>query len=155
MRDSGVIRSPWLGNVKWDRQRELFFPGGLPGFEQEHRMIPVEIPAQRPLVYLQSLEHEAVCFLCLPIRAIDPGYELNLSEDEKAMILLEEDSQPAIGPDVLCLGLLVPSGLTVESNLGTPIVINLHTSRGVQCVSSGQTRKFLRLEENGCWEAPC
>ena len=150
-----IIHSPWLGDVTWDRGCELFFPCGLPGFEQERRMIPVEIPAQRPLVYLQSVEHAGVCFVCLPILAIDPEFELRLSDEEREAIFLGENRAPSMGGDVLCLGLLMPVGTTVESNLSAPIVINLHTSRGIQCMAGGQARTYLRLDENGCWETPC
>ena len=150
-----VVRSPWLGDVVWEPRCELFFPFGLPGFEAERRMIPVEIPAQRPLVYLQSLKHEAVCFLCLPVLVIDPTFELNLSGDEKTALLLEAGSEPRMGADILCLGLLVPSGATVKANLGAPIVISLHNSRGIQCVAAGQSRREVHLGENGQWEGLC
>ena len=39
-----TIHSPWLGDVESDPQCELLFPAGLPGFEEQHRMLPVEIP---------------------------------------------------------------------------------------------------------------
>ena len=118
-------------------------------------MIPVEIPAQRPLVYLQSLEHESVCFLCLPVTAIDPAFEVTLSEDDKAAIQFDPGPEPVMGRDILCLGLLVPSGSTVEANLGAPIVINLHSSRGIQCVSASQSKRALRLSDTGIWELSC
>ncbi len=47
---------------------------------------------------------------------------------------LPASQNPAIGRDVLCLALLVPSGCTVQTNLDAPIVINLHNGRGVQAV---------------------
>jgi flagellar assembly factor FliW len=155
MTERNVIRSPWLGEIEWNSGAELLFPCGLPGFETERRMIPVEIPAQRPLVYLQSLERDHICFLALPVLVIDPGFQLRLQDDEKAAILLPEDCDPVIGSDVLCLGLLVPSEHTVRVNLNAPIVINLHNLMGVQCVSSGARPGCLRLEENGRWEAEC
>src|SRR6185437_1157974 len=55
-----TIHSPWLGDLEWDPECEILFPCGLPGFEDEHRILPVEIPAQRPLVYLQSIENTAI-----------------------------------------------------------------------------------------------
>jgi flagellar assembly factor FliW len=155
MTERNVIHSPWLGEIEWNPGCELLFPGGLPGFETERRMIPVEIPAQRPLVYLQSLAHDNVCFLALPVLAINPDFQLRLPEEEKAAILLPEDCEPVIGADVLCLGLLVPSEHTVKVNLNAPIVINLHNSMGVQCVSTGEHPGSFRLEENGRWEMAC
>jgi flagellar assembly factor FliW len=155
MSERNVVRSPWLGEIEWNPGCELTFPWGLPGFETERRMIPVEIPAQRPLVYLQSLERDNICFVALPVRVIDPSFRLCLQEEERAALLLPDDREPAIGDDVLCLGLLVPSEHTVKVNLNAPIVINLHNSMGVQCVSTGQGAGCLRLGENGRWEAAC
>ena len=118
-----MIHSPWIGEIEWDEQCEIHFPHGLPGFENERRFLPVEIPAQRPLVYLQSVENHAVCFLCLPVLTIDPAFALELSEDDHAMLRLEDGLEPELGRDVLCLGLLAPLGRTVETDLRTPIVI--------------------------------
>jgi|GEM_PF-1200810 len=151
----GVIRSPWLGDVEFGPQSELFFPCGLPGFEDERRMLPVEIPAQAPLVYLQSLTNAGICFLALPVFVVDSGFRLSLSEDERSMLQFPEDRDPAIGADVLCLALLLPSGDSVRVNLNAPVVINLHNSRGVQCVSTGKPAGCFRLEENGRWERAC
>jgi flagellar assembly factor FliW len=152
---ANVITSPWLGDIEWTTGCELLFPHGFPGFESERRMIPVEVPAQRPLVYLQSTGRGDVCFLALPVRVIDPAFELHLQEDEKAAIQLPEDAEPVIGTDVLCLGLLVPSGRTVQVNLNAPIVINLHNSTGIQCVTESARRGCFRLDENGRWENVC
>jgi len=151
----GVIHSPWIGDVEWDSHCELFFPHGLPGFEDHRRMIPVEIPAQRPLVYLQSADRAEVCFVCLPVLAIDPRFRLELSDEESAALLLPPNCTPEIGVDVLCLGLLMPSGETVLANLRAPIVVNLHNARGVQCIPGGKSRSSFRLGESGSWEPVC
>jgi flagellar assembly factor FliW len=152
---SGVIHSPWIGDIEWDSRSELLFPHGLPGFEDHRRMLPVEIPSQRPLVYLQSVECAEVCFLCLPVLAIDPCFQLELSEEEGAAIFLPENCAPEIGVDVLCLGLLIPSDTTVQANLSAPIVVNLHNGRGVQCVAHGKTVSRFRLGQDGRWEPAC
>jgi flagellar assembly factor FliW len=152
--------TPWLGEICWEAACELHFPAGLPGFEQCRRMVPLEIPSQRPLVYLQSAEQGGVCFLALPVLAIYPGFALHLSEDD--LSLLEFDAagssqreSPALGTDVLCLALLRPFGSTVETNLDAPIVINLHNSRGIQAVSPASAAGSYRLTENGDWQAVC
>ncbi len=44
---------------------------------------------------------------------------------------------------------------TVRVNLNAPIVINLHNSMGVQCVSTGARPGCSRLAESGCWEIAC
>jgi flagellar assembly factor FliW len=150
-----VIHSPWLGEFESDPGAELFFPAGMPGFENERRMLPVEIPSQRPLVYLQSLENVDVCFVALPVFVIDTGFRLVLPEDERSALQLSENVEPAIGVDVLCLALLISSGAGVRVNLNAPVVINLHNSRAVQCVSAVNPAAYFWLSENGRWECQC
>jgi flagellar assembly factor FliW len=114
-------------------------------------MLPVEIPSQRPLVYLQSLANPEICFAALPVFVVDSGFQLHLSEDELVALGLPEQSEPGIGSDVLCLVLLIPSGEAVRANLNSPIVINLHNSRAVQCLCARNTAAHYRLGEDGQW----
>jgi flagellar assembly factor FliW len=154
---TGIV-SPWLGEILWENGCELHFPSGLPGFERFQRIVPVEIPSQRPLIYLQSVEKGDVCFLALPVLAVQPQFELCLSEDDRSTLELDRflpanDASPALGTDVLCLALLVPFGKTVQTNLDAPIVINLHNRRGVQAISPAAG--YWRLSQFGGWEAVC
>jgi flagellar assembly factor FliW len=157
---ANCMLSPHLGEISWEPACELHFPAGLPGFEQSRRMVPVEIPSQRPLIYLQSAEQPGVCFVSLPVLAVNAGFELRLSEDDRSMLGFDEsglsgDSVPTLGADVLCLALLVPTGPTVKTNLDAPIVINLHNGRGIQAVSTEVVAGSFRLSRNGVWEALC
>jgi flagellar assembly factor FliW len=146
------VESPWLGEIRWSAAEELCFPAGLPGFERCQRMVPVEIPSQRPLIYLQSVEDARVCFVAMPVLAVWPEFALQISDDDRAAVGLAEDA--AIGTDVMCLALLLPWGRSVQSNLDAPIVINLQNGRGVQAVAPAGTAGLFRLGENG-WEAAC
>lgn len=149
------VCSRWLGDIEYIPGTELFFPGGLPGFETERRMLPVEIPSQRPLVYLQSMECPEICFASLPVFVIDSGFRLDLSEEERAALELPENADPSIGVDVLCLALLIPCGDAVRVNLNAPVVVNLHNARALQCVSARDKAGHFRLEQNGRWERQC
>jgi flagellar assembly factor FliW len=148
-----AIESPWLGEIRWNAAEELFFPAGLPGFERCYRMVPVEIPSQRPLIYLQSAEDAGVCFVAMPVLAVWPGFALELSEDDRAAIGLGE-GEGAIGTDLLCLALLLPWERSVQANLDAPVVINLHNGRGVQAIAPAGTAGLFRLSGSG-WEAAC
>lgn len=150
-----VIQSPWLGDIESDPQCELLFPSGLPGFEEERRMLPVEIPAQRPLLYLQSMESAQICFVALPVYVIDPEFQLRISDEERALLQLPEDLDPVIGADVLCVVLLMRSGPTVQANLNAAVVINLHNRRGIQCVHPAGLSAFFRLSADSGWTALC
>lgn len=154
------IMSPWLGEIQWDTGSELDFPGGLPGFEQHTRMVPVEIPSQRPIVYLQSVLNAAVCFLTLPVLTVHPDFRLRISEDDRGMLGLEQNDAsaalaPLLGTDVICLALLVPSAGTVQTNLDAPIVVNLHNHRGIQAVGTESVAGVFRLSPGGRWQPAC
>jgi flagellar assembly factor FliW len=150
-----TIHSPWLGDVESDTGCELLFPFGLPGFEDQRRMVPIEIPAQRPLIYLQSVERAEICFVGLPVYVIDPAFQLRLSDDERSTLELPEGCDPAIGVDVLCIALLMRPGRSVEANLNASVVINLHNRRGVQCVPVPGRSAGFQLSADDGWTALC
>jgi len=118
-------------------------------------MLAVEVPAQRPLVYLQSVEKPGVCFVSLPVRTIQPDFEVALSEEDRAALRIADDLQPRIGDDILCLALLFPADGELEANLGAPIVINLHNLRCVQSQGSENEPRHYRLGVDGRWEPVC
>ena len=153
--DNAVIQSRWLGEIESDPRSELIFPAGIPGFENDRRMLPVEIPSQRPLVYLQSVIHPDTCFAALPVFVIDPGFRLRLSDEERSLLELPEGCDPVVGADVLCLALLMSSGDAVRVNLNAPVVINLHNSRAIQSIATDRATGYFRLEPTGRWEPRC
>jgi flagellar assembly factor FliW len=153
---NSVIQSRWLGEIESDPGSELIFPAGIPGFEHHcSRILPVEIPSQRPLVYLQSLLHPDICFAALPVFVIDPGFRLRLSDEERSLLELPEGCDPVVGADVLCLALLMSSGDAVRVNLNAPVVINLHNSRGIQSIATDRTTGYFWLEPTGRWVPRC
>jgi flagellar assembly factor FliW len=150
-----TVQSTHLGDIDWSPGCEIFLPAGLPGFEDERRMIPVEVPQQRPLVFLQSLETPSTCFVSLPVRTIFPAYQLSLSEDDRAALRCDGDRELSIGADVLCLVLLVPFEDTVQANLDAPVVINLHNRRCIQSLPTEPKAGRFRLVDGGRWEPIC
>jgi flagellar assembly factor FliW len=149
------LDTPHLGQLSWDSASEILLPHGLPGFEEERRMLPVEIPAHRPLVFLQSVARPDVCFAALPVNTICPEFDLQLCEEDRTSLGLTEESPCEVGADLLCLAILFPSEGSVESNLAAPVVINLHNSVCVQSVVAGRPPVRYKLSEAGAWEVAC
>lgn len=151
-----VIASPLLGEIEAGADCEMVFPFGIPGFEDMRRVIPVEIPAQRPLVYLLHAERPEICFLALPVFVIDPRFKLTMNEDECAAVGLPATSlEPKIGEEVLCLALLMPADRNVRANLGSPIVVNLRNLRGIQCTPPEGYSNAYQLSDDGQWAPEC
>jgi flagellar assembly factor FliW len=87
-------------------------------------------------VYLQSVTNPALCFVALPVQLIDPGYELEISDEDAETIGLAGSAAAAIGSNVLCLALLSIRETGVTANLMAPLVTSLATRRSVQAVSA-------------------
>lgn len=124
-----------FGVVRCHEGAELFFPGGLPAFETAQRFVLIEQPATSPIAFLQSVDSKDLCFPTLPILAVDPTYELAISREDLLELALDDNRQPDIGLEVLCLAIVsVPENCPATANLLAPVVVNLENRRGVQAI---------------------
>ena len=123
------------GEIEYSEDVVMHFSEGLFGFESETRFLPIEVPALHPLLFLQSVDRQGLCFITLPILVIDPFYRLNLSPSDLELAGLPPGRQPAIGEDVLCLAILtLHQDAPGTANLIAPLVMNLHTRQAVQAI---------------------
>lgn len=104
------------------------------GFESETEFVLLQAPDQYPLVYLQSVRTPELCFLALPVLAIDREYTLLLGPEDAARLATPE--LPRIGADVLCLVLITTGEDGPTANLLAPIVVNLHGRQALQCINT-------------------
>jgi flagellar assembly factor FliW len=89
----------------------------------------VEQPATAPILFMQSLEVPDLCFLMAPLSALDPGYELSMTPEDRNRLGLAPDGE------MQCLAILsAPENGPMTANLLAPVVINLSTRRAVQAV---------------------
>ncbi|MCU1232529.1 MAG: hypothetical protein JWP63_496 [Candidatus Solibacter sp.] len=129
------FETKYFGNIQFDEASVVVFPAGLPAFEEKRRFLALHFQPSAPLVYLQSLEAGELCFVTLPVGAIDPNYQLTMSDDDVERIGLARGRQPAIGSDVLCLAVLSIREGGPTANLLAPVVINLANRLAVQAVA--------------------
>jgi len=111
----------------------IAFPAGLPGFAQCRRFLPLEDASRKPLMFLQSLEEPQLCFLTLPISAVDPAYRLKINAEDLALIGLEK--QPGPGDTAECWVIIAFGEDHIPfANLLAPLLINRATALAVQAV---------------------
>lgn len=129
------ISTKQFGIVQFAEEDIFDFPYGLPGFEAEHRFLCIERPALRPVVFLQSIERTDLCFITLPARSVDPGYELEVASEERTVLGLAT-AEPAVWEQSLaCLAIVcLPADGTPTANLLGPVVLSRETRKGVQAV---------------------
>ena len=134
----------------------IHFPLGIPAFETETRFIAVERPDAQPIVFLQSLQIPSLCFLALPVTAIDPDYRLAVGAEDLELLGYPTNEQPQISGDLTCLAILtIPEQGVPTANLMAPILLRRDTRVAVQAVQtdsgySHQTPLFPKPEEPRC-----
>jgi flagellar assembly factor FliW len=145
-----------FGLLEYPEDAVIHFPSGIPAFETETRFLAVERPDALPIIFLQSLQVPSLCFLTLPVMAIDPGYRLMACAEDLALLGYPTDQQPDIAGDLTCLAVLtIPENGVPTANLMAPILIRRDTRVGVQAVQvdspySHQTPLFPKPEETRC-----
>jgi flagellar assembly factor FliW len=132
------VQSRYFGLLEYAEQDLFVFREGLPGFPLETSFLPVEIPDQFPLVYLQSLLNPDLCFIALPAPCLVSNYRPRLDPEDLAAIGITPDSVP--GPDSLVLALICfTEDGTAAANLRAPLLINTHSRCGVQATQTDET----------------
>jgi flagellar assembly factor FliW len=86
-----------FGKISFEPESELEFPCGFPGFDSRKRFVAVGFVESDPLVYWQSLEDPTLCFITMPILAVDPKYHPKVSGDDLQQLGLPSTRQPRIG----------------------------------------------------------
>ena len=130
------VHTQYFGTLSYEPDAPVEFPQGLPGFEDRRRFLALQFEDTQPLVYLQSLEDPGLCFITLPVLAIDPQYQLRVSHEDRERIGLATGRPLRIGDDVLCLAVVSIRESGPTANLLGPIVVNLRNQKAVQAVAA-------------------
>jgi flagellar assembly factor FliW len=133
-----VINTLMLGNISYEPEAAFQFPRGLPGFEERRSFVAIKLPGSEPLVFVQSLEDPGLCFVTLPVGAVEQDYELEMRDEDLELVGFPAGFQPAIGIDVACLVVIAIRETGPTANLLAPLVLNLRTSKAVQAVVASQ-----------------
>jgi flagellar assembly factor FliW len=129
------ILTKYFGELEYQEQDVVRFPSGLPAFEEDLQFLVIEPAAQAPLAFLQSTRQPRLCFLALPVLAIDPQYALSVTTEDLGALELDTTRQPSIGAEIDCLAVVAaPEQGPATANLLAPIVINRKSRLGLQAV---------------------
>ncbi len=150
------VQSLYFGTFECESSSEIHIPYGLPGFENERSLIAVEIPEQHPLVYLQSGTNPDLCFLSLPAQVIQPGFQLELSAEERIALGFDQREALIPGRNLLVLALLFPCDSSLQVNLAAPLIVHIGKMTGVQClIENAPAQPRMCLQDDGKWVPVC
>lgn len=131
-----------FGLVEYNDDAVVEFPHGLPAFETDTRFIVIEKPEIAPVIFLQSLIHPELCFLTLPIEAVDAHYRLEVPPEEARILTAGSDGAIA-SEDLLTLAIVtLREDGPPTANLMAPVVIYRKTRRGHQVIQPDATYSF-------------
>lgn len=124
-----------FGHIDVDPDTILSFPRGLPGFEQHTRFAlihEVGDTAEVPTSYtLQSLDDPMVAFQIVDPAAFGFNYELEISDDESALLQVASPDDLAV---MIALLRREDPSKQIEANFRAPMIINTATRIGLQKV---------------------
>ena len=104
------------------------FPSGIPGFESHRRFVLIASAELSPLGCLKSVDSSDVSFLVIDPRLVSFGYDLTLSDSERARL--------GAGPDdpLLWLAIVTITESDATANLRAPVIINPARMLGCQVI---------------------
>jgi len=148
------LQSPLLGLLRYDPREVVFFPDGIPAFEDQHRFILVPVAEKPPVILLQGVDCPELAFLTVPVESVVSGYELELTPEAKEALGRSPEAELAVGRELLCLAIVTAARQgPATANLLAPVVIDVETRRGIQFIQfdSGYSHQHplgARIEED-------
>lgn len=134
-----ILKTKFHGALPYEPHQVLRIPQGVFGFPEEKDFLLLELASSRPLVFIQSVRSQNLCFLGLPVQVIDSGYKLTLRPEDRFALGYSPDAQPAMGKELLCVAILTigEPHEPATANLAAPLVIDIAAHRGVQAIVMG------------------
>lgn len=115
------IQTTNFGEIKINKDKIIYFPEGLPGFEDEKEFfIILNEDKDNPFHFLQSLNSPELSFVILNPFEIFEDYDILLPQTAKSKLKIESEEDLAIYTIVV-----MPVDITkTTTNLLGPIIIN-------------------------------
>ncbi|MBQ7155776.1 MAG: flagellar assembly protein FliW [Synergistaceae bacterium] len=120
-----------FGTVSYSDDELLFFPRGIPAFEEHHKWI-LAGSDDSAIRWLQNIEDGSLALPVTSPDAVRPDYNAKVPDDELKLLGTKDFSELAF-----LIVLSVPDGepWNMTANLRAPILVNLRTHRAVQVIA--------------------
>ncbi len=129
------VETKYFGMLSCAEESVFDFPQGLPAFEDEKVFVLITVPEAAPLVFLQSLTRANLCFVAVPVLAVDKSYQLAIAPEDLDYLGLATSRQPESGAEVMVLALVsLHDESLATANLMAPVALNWKTRRGLQAI---------------------
>ena len=126
-----TVKTSRFGEVSYSDDDLLFFPRGIPAFEENHKWI-LAGSDDNAIRWLQNIEDGNLALPVTSPDAVRPDYNAKIPDDELKLIGTKDFSELAF-----LIVLSVPEGAPwdMTANLRAPILINIRTRKAVQVIA--------------------
>ncbi len=118
-----------FGQIEYDPDNLLNFPGGMVGFPQLHRFIVMPNKKQGPLFWVQSVDDPDIAFVLTDPSNFFLDYGVVPDEAEREKLEIGEEDEFFILTVVT-----VPPDQNITVNLSAPIIFAPKTNRAIQVI---------------------
>ena len=125
-----IVDTARFGSFDTKDSKLIDFPNGLPGFEELHKFIILEVSDTWPIYWLQSTDNEYIALPVIVSFEILDDYNIYIKENELEGLYVESKN------DLLILNVaVIPQNIQdMTINLAAPIVINVKRGIGKQII---------------------
>ena len=120
-----------LKNVPVDPETLFAFPEGIAGFEDCKRFKLFHEEGKATVFWLQSVDDTEVMFPIVAPEALDIEYQIELADDDCALLGLHGTDEVAV---VVIVYRNEAEGGKIAANTRSPVILNLNSRKGMQKV---------------------
>lgn len=130
-----LIDTDRFGTFDTKDSKLIEFPQGLPGFEELHNFIILEVVQTKPIYWLQSTDNKFIALPVILTFEILDDYYIDIRDNELEELFVESQN------DLLIMNVVViPDQIEkMTVNLAAPIVINAVRGTGKQIIVDAKT----------------
>lgn len=121
-----------LKDVAINPETVLTFPKGLVGFEDKQRFSIFHEDGKPTVFWLQSLDDPQLSFSIVPPDAIDIAYEIELSDEDNALLQLARPEDALVVVILYRDAAGADGKQPIAASTRSPLVINLERRLGMQ-----------------------
>jgi len=125
------IKTERFGEVAFTSEDILFFPRGIPAFEDKHQWI-LAGSDDSAIRWLQSLDDSALALPVTSPDAVQPDYNARIPEDDLNLVGTFNPAELAL---LIVVSIPESAPWNMTANLRAPILINIKTRRAVQVIA--------------------
>jgi flagellar assembly factor FliW len=124
------IHTSRFGSITVVPDAVIHFPEGLLGFNELHRFVLLDDPADEIFAWLQSCEDPSIAFPLLEPEMFTAGFRIQLTKHDLESLGLKSSERL----HTFCIITIPADPTQMTANLKAPLVINLQSRIARQCV---------------------